>query len=66
MSNVVNLNKYRKRKQKAEAAKKADTNRRLHGRTKQERAGDELRRKRTEVFFEGALLGSDGDVDREK
>lgn len=56
MGNVVNLNKFRKRKLKAEAAKKADTNRRLHGRTKLERARDDHEKKRLEAFFEGAAF----------
>ena len=37
MANVVNLNKFRKRKAKAEREKRAETNRRLHGRTQAER-----------------------------
>jgi len=56
MGNVVNLNKFRKRKLKAEAVKKAETNRRLHGRTKVERARDEHEKNRLEVFFEGAAF----------
>jgi hypothetical protein len=65
MGNVVNLNKYRKRKAKAEAAKRADTNRRLHGRTKAERAQDEQRKKRLDAKVDGARLeresGEDSD-----
>jgi hypothetical protein len=45
MANVVNLNKFRKRKAKIEQEKKADTHRRLHGRTKAERAREELQKK---------------------
>jgi hypothetical protein len=45
MANVVNLNKFRKRKAKIEQEKKAETNRRLHGRTKAERAREELQKK---------------------
>jgi len=44
VGNVVNLNKFRKRKAKVERAKQAETNRRLHGRTKLERQRDELRK----------------------
>jgi hypothetical protein len=37
MAKVVNLNKFRKQKAKVEQEKRAETNRRLHGRTKTER-----------------------------
>lgn len=37
MAKVVNLNKFRKQKAKVEKEKRAETNRRLHGRTKAER-----------------------------
>ena len=65
MGNVINLNRYRKRKAKADARKRAETNRRLHGRTKAERARDELSKKRFETKVEGARLehGNDEDSD---
>ena len=56
MSNVVNLNKFRKRKAEAEATKRADTNRRLHGRTKIERARDELQKRQLDAKSDGARL----------
>lgn len=56
MGNVVNLNKFRKRKAKAEREKRADTNRRLHGRTAAERARDELLKRRLESKVDGAHL----------
>ena len=37
VGDVVNLNKFRKQKAKAEAAKRAETNRLKHGRTRAER-----------------------------
>ena len=37
MAKVVNLNKFRKQKAKVEREQRADTNKRLHGRTKAER-----------------------------
>jgi hypothetical protein len=61
MGDVVNLNKFRKRKAKAEREKRAETNRRLHGRTKAERAQDLLQKKRLESQVDGARL----DADRE-
>jgi hypothetical protein len=65
MGNVVNLNRYRKRKAKADAAKRAETNRRLHGRTKAERAQDEQRKRRLDAKVDGARLerGSGEDPD---
>ena len=56
MSNVVNLNKFRKTKAKTERAKQADTNRRLHGRTKAERARDALQKKQLESAVDHARL----------
>ena len=44
MGNVINLNKYRKQKAKADRDKQADVNRRLHGRTKTERSREELQK----------------------
>jgi len=56
MGDVVNLNKFRKRKAKAERTKRAETNRRLHGRTKAERARDELAKKQLTRQVDGAKL----------
>lgn len=61
MSNVVNLNKYRKRKAKEEAAKQADTNRRLHGRTNPERTREELQKRSLDSKLDGARLESPPD-----
>jgi hypothetical protein len=55
-SNVVNLNRYRKRKAKKVAEQRADTNRRLHGRTKSERANDEAQKRHLEAKLDGARL----------
>ena len=56
MSNVVNLNRFRKRKAKVERRKQAEVNRRLHGRTKAEVARDELQKKQLTRAVEGAKL----------
>ncbi|HYP77565.1 MAG TPA: DUF4169 family protein [Polyangiaceae bacterium] len=56
MSNVVNLNKFRKQKAKAARVKQAETNRRLHGRTKAERAREAQQRKQLEAGVDGARL----------
>jgi len=58
MSNVVNLNKFRKAKAKAEKEKRAETNRRLHGRTKAERQRDLLQKQQLEARVDGARLES--------
>ena len=57
MSKVVNLNKFRKQKAKVERQKQADTNRRLHGRTKTERAREELQKRKLDSKVDGARLG---------
>lgn len=56
MGKVISLNKYRKRKAKAEASKRADTNRRLHGRTGPERARESLQKQRLDAKLDGARL----------
>ncbi len=56
MSNVVNLNKFRKRMAKAEKERRADTNRRVHGRTAAERARDDLQKKQLTAKVDGAKL----------
>ncbi|MEO8900935.1 MAG: DUF4169 family protein [Polyangiaceae bacterium] len=58
MGNVVNLNKFRKQKVKEARVKQAATNRRLHGRTKAERAYEALQKKQLETQVEGARLTS--------
>lgn len=61
MGNVVNLNKFRKRKAKAERSKRAEVNRRLHGRTKAERARDELQKRQLTRQVDGARLARTPD-----
>lgn len=67
VGNVVNLNKFRKRKAKVERGKKAETNRRLHGRTKLERQRDALQKEQLARGLHGKKLQRDpadteGDV----
>ncbi|HET7542599.1 MAG TPA: DUF4169 family protein [Polyangiaceae bacterium] len=62
MSNVVNLNKFKKKKAKAERVKQAETNRRLHGRTLSERARDALQKKQLERGVDGARLESSAET----
>jgi hypothetical protein len=56
MGKVINLNKFRKRKARLERAKLAETNRRLHGRTKAERDRDALQKRKLTSKIDGALL----------
>jgi hypothetical protein len=56
MADVVNLNKYRKRKAKSEREQRAETNRRLHGRTKLERERDALQKKQLHAKLDGSKL----------
>ncbi len=56
MPNVVNLNKFRKRKAKLERAKLAETNRRLHGRTKAERLLELKQKQLLDGKLDGARL----------
>lgn len=56
MGEVVNLNKFRKAKAKAEHVKQADVNRRLHGRTKAERIQDEVHKQQFTRHLDGARL----------
>jgi hypothetical protein len=56
MAKVVNLNKFRKSRGKAEAEKRADTNRRLHGRTTPERERERLQKQKLDSVVDGARL----------
>ena len=56
MGKLVNLNKFRKRKARVEKERQAETNRRLHGRTKAERAQDLLQKRKLETQVDGARL----------
>ena len=59
MNKVVNLNKFKKRKAKVERVKQAEVNRRLHGRTKAERAREALQKQRLQTSVDGARLESE-------
>ena len=56
MANVVNLNKFRKRKAKADRQRTAEVNRRLHGRTQAERAREALQKQQLTRSTKGARL----------
>jgi len=61
VSNVVNLNKFRKRKAKAEDKKRAAVNDRLHGRTNAERALEAKQKALLESRVDGAHLSEKPD-----
>jgi hypothetical protein len=63
MSNVVNLNKFRKKKRKDARQKQADTNRRLHGRTNAQRASEALQKKQLSSKVDQARLSSPAGTD---
>ena len=63
MSNVVNLNKFRKRKAKEEEKKRAETNVRLHGRTNAERTLESKQKELLDRKVDGAKLSEPPDTD---
>jgi hypothetical protein len=52
MGDVINLKRFKKRSGREQAAKQADANRARFGRTKSERALDELRASRAENLLD--------------
>jgi len=52
MGELVNLKRFKKRSEREQAAKQADTNRARFGRTKSERALDELRTNRASAHLD--------------
>ncbi len=56
MGNVVNLNRFRKKKQREEKAKQAEINRIRHGRTKAQKEGELADRERAARLLEGKRL----------
>jgi Domain of unknown function (DUF4169) len=64
MAKVVNLNKFRKQKTKLEQEKRAETNRRLHGRTKQERLLELKQKQLLDNKLDGARLTPPSDEER--
>jgi hypothetical protein len=57
MGDIVNLRLARKRKVRAAAHEKAEENRRLHGRSKSDRAQERAERLNREAFLDGHKLG---------
>lgn len=65
MGKVVNLNRFRKEKAKVEKAKQAETNKRLHGRTKAERMLELKQKQLLEGKVDGARLSTPPPPDDE-
>lgn len=55
-SNVVNLNRFRKKKQREEEAKQAEINRIRHGRTQAEKDRERAERERAARLIDGKRL----------
>ncbi len=53
MNNVVNLNRFRKKKARAEKEKQAEENRAKHGRRKSDEVAEKAETKKQEDFLEG-------------
>lgn len=60
-SNVVKLNRFRKKKQREEKAKQAEINRIRHGRTQAEKDRERLERERAARLLEGKRLERTGE-----
>jgi hypothetical protein len=61
MGNVVNLNKFRKARTKAEKESSAKANRRKHGRTKAEKAKDGLEQEQAAAAHKANELDNPDD-----
>jgi hypothetical protein len=61
MAEIVNLNRVKKAKARAEAEKTAAANRARHGRTKAERAKDTAEEKRRSTLLDGARIEPEAD-----
>ncbi len=60
MGNLVNLNRFRKRTERDQAAKQADVNRARFGRSKAERQADEQRARRVSELLDQHRIDDEG------
>jgi len=60
MADVINLKRFKKRNEREQAAKQADTNRALFGRTKAERVLDQRRKDRAGDLLDQHKLDDGG------
>ena len=65
-SNVINLNRFRKKKQREEKAKQAEINRVRHGKTKAQKEGETADRERAARLLEGKRLEGDSAAEPER
>lgn len=56
MGDVISLNRFRKAKERAEAARKAEENRVRHGRTRAEKEGARHEQERQDAALDGKRL----------
>ena len=63
MGDVVNLNRFRKRKREEEAARVAKENSIRHGRTRAERQAERRRREKHDAELDGARLDDEPKPD---
>ena len=61
MGDVINLNKYRKTKQRASDAREAEINREKFGRNKAQTAQDRLQRRQDDKALDGKKLEDSSD-----
>jgi hypothetical protein len=61
MGDIVNLKRFRKRSEREQAAKQAETNRARFGRSKSERAADAIRARRANELLDQHRI-DDGDA----
>lgn len=61
MGDVINLNRYRKARERAEREKQAEANRARHGRTRSERDAARREQQRQAAEIEGKRLEPEGD-----
>ena len=60
MGNLVNLNRFRKRTEREQAAKQADANRARFGRTKADRTAGEQRARRANELLDQHRIDDEG------
>ncbi len=60
MGNLVNLKRFKKRREREQSERQADTNRALHGRTKSQRAADDKRAARERELLDQHRIDGEG------
>jgi hypothetical protein len=59
MGDLVNLKRFKKRREREQSEQQAQTNRALHGRTKSQRTSDETRASRQHELLEQHRIGGE-------